>query len=155
MFRSTWLHNLFGMARSCQDRRCQATQQQHSVRLMLEPLEDRITPSVATWQQTGPTWQQKIAIANAFAVQRAESNYLNQIINSFLVATGGQPSVLGQNGTGEALAALNQYLIAISKELSPTNFPNNPVSLLELQLQLQQQMAQSGTPTPTGVTVSP
>jgi len=46
MFRLPWLSNLFGTAPSRKDsRRPSAQQQQRGVRLTLEQLEDRVTPS--------------------------------------------------------------------------------------------------------------
>ncbi len=45
MFRFRWLSNLFGTAPSRKDSRRPSAQQQRGVRLTLEQLEDRVTPS--------------------------------------------------------------------------------------------------------------
>jgi len=54
MFHSRWLHNLLDLSRSRQERRPQAARQHRRVRLMLEALEDRITPSEATVTENAP-----------------------------------------------------------------------------------------------------
>jgi hypothetical protein len=50
MIRRSWLQNVLGLARSHKDCR-PASQQRRSVRLTLEPLEDRVVPSVVTTSQ--------------------------------------------------------------------------------------------------------
>jgi hypothetical protein len=154
MFRSNWLHNVLGMARSRKDRRCQAAQQRN-VRLMLEPLEDRITPALK--------FDPHVAVANALASETATNANLIKLIDSFIVITGGQVSspgrgngstTAGQNDLNGALAALYQDLVTIAKEWYSANIPSNQGTLLSLQIQqvlhqqLPQQAGQSVLPPP-------
>jgi hypothetical protein len=165
MLRSRLLHNFLGMAPTCKDRLCQAAQQRHRVRLMLELLEDRITPSQILYPYVPLNTQDpRPAVANALASEAASNDYLIQTIDSYIAITGvlaGSPNPgngSGQSTLNNALAALAQNLEAIGMELLATNFQNNPMGLLQLGLQQQQlqltaqsQVAQQAPPSFAGI----
>jgi hypothetical protein len=119
MFRSLWMRNVFDVARSRKDRRQLAARTHKPVRLMLESLEERLTPS-------GPQTAGSYAdLVNAIAADKAaNTNYVIQIINSFTFDSGGQVSISnlgsgstltieGQNGTNYTLTGNGNRLFTV------------------------------------------
>ncbi|HEY7327758.1 MAG TPA: hypothetical protein VH592_08970 [Gemmataceae bacterium] len=174
MFRSHWSHNLLGLTRTRKDCRSQRTKQQQRVRLILEPLEDRITPSNTLATQMGTrsnTPDPHIAVSNALATETGTMNYILQILNSYTRIVGGQTSnstsgngptltIAEQNALIGTLNALTQDLTAIGNILSSANLSPNEVALFQLLLQQQMQstgqsqVAQHTAPTSPGLVVS-
>ena len=88
MFKSLWLRNVWSVARSRNDRRRQAAPCRKLVRLMLESLEERLTPS---GPQSAGSYSD---LVNAVATDTApNANYVIQITNSFTFDSGGQVSI--------------------------------------------------------------
>jgi hypothetical protein len=159
------------MTRARHNRRSQAAQQRR-VQLMLEPLEDRITPSHTPLIVTqSHTPDPHIAVANALASETGTMNYILQTLNSYIAIVGGQASnstsgngstltTAEQNAVVGTLNALTQDLVEIGKILSSMNFSSNDVALFQLLLQqqmqttVQSQGAQNTAPSFPGITVS-
>jgi uncharacterized repeat protein (TIGR01451 family) len=125
------LHRLVaGNPRSRKDRRLLAARKRKSARLVLESLEDRITPSQTAGGYT--------ALTQAIAADTAgNTNYVIQITNNFQFNSGGQVSISklgagstltieGQNGTNYTLTGNGNRLFDIAK--------NQTVSLQNLTL---------------------
>jgi hypothetical protein len=93
MFRSRWIRNLLNLARSRKVRRRLAAQSRKPIRLMLEPLEDRITPSGGdpTVTQTAGSYSQLTALIAGDTA--ANTNYIIQITGSFTFPAGGQVTI--------------------------------------------------------------
>src|SRR5215469_14721691 len=106
MIRAEWLRNFLGASSSRKDRDRNAVRKRKSIRLVLESLEERLTPSAPT-QMAGAYSDLVNAIA---ADTAANTNYVIQITNSFIFNSGGQVNISklgagstltieGQNGT--------------------------------------------------------
>ncbi len=120
MFRSQWLHSLLDVACSRTDRR-RPPQGRKPVRLMVESLEDRLTPS---GPQTAGSYTE---LVNAIAADTAaNTNYVIQITGNFTFNAGGQVSISklgtgstltlsGQNGANFTLTGNGNRLFTIAK----------------------------------------
>jgi hypothetical protein len=162
------------MTRTRKDCRSQLARQQRHVRLILEVLEDRITPSntPATHMVTqSHTPDPHIAVANALASERGTFDYILGILNSYTAIVGGQATnptsgdgstltIAEQNALIDTFNVLSQDLAAIGNLLSSSNLPPNEVALFQLLLQQQMQstgqfqVAQHAAPTSPGLVVS-
>jgi hypothetical protein len=125
MLRSRWMRNLFGVARSREDRRRLAARNRKPIRLLLESLEDRLTPSAGN-----PTVLQMAgsypALNAAIALDTApNTNYVIQITNSFQFNSGGQVAISklangstltieGQNGANYTLTGNGNRLFTVA-----------------------------------------
>jgi hypothetical protein len=100
MFGSQRLHSLLDVASSRKDRRRPARRSRNAVRLLLESLEERLTPSGGnpTVTQTAGSYAGLAAVA---ADTAANTNYVIDITNSFTFAAGKQVAIsgLGANST--------------------------------------------------------
>jgi hypothetical protein len=91
MFRTRWIRKLLAFPHVKGQCRRQAAQTRRPVRLMLEPLEERLTPSDATVTQTAGSYTElKGLIAGDTATN---TNYIINITNSFTFAAGGQVAI--------------------------------------------------------------
>ncbi len=116
MLRSRWLRNLLDVARSRNDRRL-TRQIRKPVHLLLESLEDRITPA-----QTAGSYTE---LVNAIEADMApNTNYVIQITNSFTFDSGGQVTISkldststltieGQNGNNFTLTGNGNRLFDV------------------------------------------
>lgn len=107
MFCSRWLHNLVDLARSRKERRRRALPSRKTVRLVLESLEERLTPSGGnpTVMQTAGSYA---ALTKAIAEDTyANTNYVLQITQSFQFSSGGQVSI-SKLGSGSTLTIKGQ-----------------------------------------------
>ncbi|MHB1424226.1 MAG: beta strand repeat-containing protein [Gemmataceae bacterium] len=121
MFHMHWLHNFLVMPLSRKDRRRRAPRQRRPVRLTLESLEERLTPS---GPQTAGSYTD---LVNAVAADTAaNTNYVIDITQSFKFNSGGQVSISklgsgstltieGQNGTNFTLTGNGTRLFEIAK----------------------------------------
>lgn len=119
MFRSRWLRNLLDVTCSRKDRRQLAQRNRKPVRLVLESLEERLTPS------GGQTVGSYTALVNAIAVDTTPNqNYVIDINKSFAFAAGGQVTISkldptstlkieGQNGTNFTLTGNGNRLFDV------------------------------------------
>jgi hypothetical protein len=117
MFGSRWLRNLLNETRSRKERRRLAARNRKPFRLMVEQLEDRITPV-----QTAGSYTE---LVNAIAVDTApNTNYVIQITNNFTFSAGGQVAISkldatstltieGQNGTNFTLTGNGNRLFDV------------------------------------------
>jgi hypothetical protein len=120
MFHSLWLRNWLGVAGTRKDRRRSAARNRKTVRLMLESLEDRLTPS-ATVQTAGSYAE----LANAVAADTAaNTSYVIQITQSFQFNAGDQVTISklgagstltieGQNGSNYTLTGNGNRLFTV------------------------------------------
>jgi hypothetical protein len=118
------MRNLLHMARSRKDRRRLAARNRKPIRLRLESLEDRLTPSGnPTLLQTAGSYN---ALTAALASDTAaNTNYVIQITNSFTFNSGGQVTISklgsgstltieGQNGTNHTLTGNGNRLFTVA-----------------------------------------
>jgi len=126
MFRSPWLRNLFAVARSRKDRRRLSARTRKPVRLMLESLEERLTPSGGNPTVTQTAGGYTALTAAIKSDTAANTNYVIQITNSFTFNSGGQVSISklgasstltleGQNGSNFTLTGNGNRLFDVAK----------------------------------------
>jgi hypothetical protein len=100
MFRLQWLHILFNVAPSRMDRRRLVGRNKRPVRLVLETLEERVTPA-----QTAGSYSDLVSAVAADTA--ANTNYVIDITNSFTFAAGGAVSI-SKLGAGSTLTIQGQ-----------------------------------------------
>ena len=120
MFRIQWLPNLLETGSSGKDRRRLAARKRKPVSLILESLEERLTPSAPT--QTAGSYAD---LVNAVAADTAaKTNYVIQITGSFQFNSGQQVTISklssgstltlsGQNGTNFTLTGNGNRLFTV------------------------------------------
>jgi hypothetical protein len=102
MFRARWLGSFLETDSSRKDRRRLAARKRKPIRLMLESLEERLTPS------GGQTAGSYSALTAAVAADTAaNTNYVIQITGNFTFNSGGQVSI-SKLGSGSALTIEGQ-----------------------------------------------
>jgi hypothetical protein len=107
MFRIRWLGNVLQSSSSRKDRRRLVARNRKPIRLMLESLEQRLTPSGGnpTVTQTAGGY---IALTSAVAADTAaNTNYVIQLTGSFQFNSGGQVSI-SKLGSGSTLTIEGQ-----------------------------------------------
>ncbi len=126
MYPSPWLRKLFNVARFRKDRRRRAAPNHKTIRLLLESLEERLTPSSP---QTAGSYTD---LVNAIAADTASNtNYDIQITQSFTFDSGGQVSISklgsgstltieGQNGTNDTLTGNGNRLFTVGSAQNVT-----------------------------------
>lgn len=93
MFRALWLQRLLNVSYSRKDRRRLAARRRKFVRLMLESLEDRLTPSGGNPTVTQTAGDYKTLAGFVAGDTAANTNYIIQITRNFTFDPGGQVSV--------------------------------------------------------------
>lgn len=125
MYRFWWLRSLCGSGSSRQERRGPALRRRNPTRLMLESLEERLTPSGGNPMVTQTAGSYTALAAAIAADTAANTNYVVQINGNFTFNSGGQVSISklgsgstltlsGQNGTNYTLTGNGNRLFAVA-----------------------------------------
>ena len=116
MFHSQWLHNLSNLARSRRDRRRSASRQPRGVRLVLEALEERLTP-------TGPTVTQSAATTAALQTLLTDDTAAN---TNYVINLTGTSSTAYDVPTGQELTVPTSGAVAASPSSVPARASSVP-----------------------------